>query len=198
MPVGSGSLSFQDEHTDHRASPARARQRRRSASTSGDRDRHHAETGPTASRARRRRDLAAAGLGSKIVNPPPRSKATPQSNSDQARFRKVDASACPIFAGRLIRGSQERPEPEWLQRRLKAIGLRPINTLVDITNYIFYDRGRPLLSMTPTSSKVRFWRGSAGQGVVFQGARTARSMRSMRDMCVHRRRPRVLRSLGGR
>ena len=36
------------------------------------------------------------------------------------------------------------PSPEWLQRRLKAIGLRPINALVDITNYISYDRGRPL------------------------------------------------------
>jgi phenylalanyl-tRNA synthetase beta chain len=49
-----------------------------------------------------------------------------------------------VFAGRLIRGVTNGPGPEWLQRRLKAIGLRPINALVDITNYIAYDRGRPL------------------------------------------------------
>ena len=49
-----------------------------------------------------------------------------------------------MFAGRVIRGVKNGPSPEWLQRRLKAIGLRPINALVDITNYISYDRGRPL------------------------------------------------------
>src|ERR1700741_68060 len=54
------------------------------------------------------------------------------------------ASLCPAFALRLIRGVKNGPSPDWLQRRLKAIGLRPINALVDITNYISYDRGRPL------------------------------------------------------
>ena len=43
-----------------------------------------------------------------------------------------------------MRGVKNGPSPDWLQRRLKAIGLRPINALVDITNYISYDRGRPL------------------------------------------------------
>jgi phenylalanyl-tRNA synthetase beta chain len=51
---------------------------------------------------------------------------------------------CPAFALRLVRGVKNGPSPEWLQKRLKAIGLRPINTLVDITNFITYDRGRPL------------------------------------------------------
>ncbi len=50
----------------------------------------------------------------------------------------------PIFAGRLIRGVKNGPSPEWLQKRLKAIGLRPISTLVDITNYFTYDLNRPL------------------------------------------------------
>ena len=45
---------------------------------------------------------------------------------------------------RIVRGVKNGPSPDWLQRRLKAIGLRPINALVDITNYIAYDRGRPL------------------------------------------------------
>lgn len=53
-------------------------------------------------------------------------------------------SLCPAFALRLVRGVKNGPSPEWLQRRLKAIGLRPINALVDITNFITYDRARPL------------------------------------------------------
>src|ERR1700689_1425461 len=51
---------------------------------------------------------------------------------------------CPAFALRLVRGVKNGPSPDWLQKRLIAIGLRPINTLVDITNFITYDRGRPL------------------------------------------------------
>ncbi len=51
---------------------------------------------------------------------------------------------CPAFALRLVRGVNNRPSPDWLQKRLTAIGLRPINALVDITNFITYDRGRPL------------------------------------------------------
>jgi phenylalanyl-tRNA synthetase beta chain len=53
-------------------------------------------------------------------------------------------SLCPAFALRLMRGVKNGPSPEWLQQRLAAIGLRPINALVDITNFITYDRGRPL------------------------------------------------------
>ncbi len=53
-------------------------------------------------------------------------------------------SLCPAFALRLVRGVKNGPSPEWLQKRLMAIGLRPINALVDITNFVTYDRGRPL------------------------------------------------------
>jgi phenylalanyl-tRNA synthetase beta chain len=53
-------------------------------------------------------------------------------------------SLCPAFALRLVRGVNNGPSPDWLQQRLTAIGLRPINALVDITNFITYDRGRPL------------------------------------------------------
>jgi phenylalanyl-tRNA synthetase beta chain len=53
-------------------------------------------------------------------------------------------SLCPAFALRLVRGVRNGASPDWLQKRLTAIGLRPINTLVDITNFITYDRGRPL------------------------------------------------------
>src|SRR5580692_7136664 len=51
---------------------------------------------------------------------------------------------CPGFALRLVRGVKNGPSPEWLQRRLTSIGLRPINALVDITNFMTYDRARPL------------------------------------------------------
>ena len=53
-------------------------------------------------------------------------------------------SLCPAFGLRLVRGVKNGSSPEWLQKRLMAIGLRPINALVDITNFITYDRGRPL------------------------------------------------------
>jgi phenylalanyl-tRNA synthetase beta chain len=53
-------------------------------------------------------------------------------------------SLCPAFGLRLVRGVKNGPSPAWLQRRLTAIGLRPINALVDITNFVTYDRGRPL------------------------------------------------------
>ena len=55
-----------------------------------------------------------------------------------------DAKLCPGFALRLVRGVKNGPSPEWLQKRLTSIGLGPINALVDITNFMTYDRGRPL------------------------------------------------------
>ncbi|MFP4538600.1 MAG: phenylalanine--tRNA ligase subunit beta [Dichotomicrobium sp.] len=59
-------------------------------------------------------------------------------------FDAKTADACPVFTGRTIHGVKNGPSPEWMQKRLRAIGLRPINALVDVTNYISYDRARPL------------------------------------------------------
>ena len=56
----------------------------------------------------------------------------------------LKAKGCPHFAGRVIRGVTNGPSPAWLQARLKAIGLRPISALVDITNFFTYDLNRPL------------------------------------------------------
>jgi len=55
-----------------------------------------------------------------------------------------DSKLCPGFALRLVKGVKNGPSPEWLQKRLTAIGLRPINALVDITNFVTFDRARPL------------------------------------------------------
>ncbi len=91
------------------------------------------------------RDLAAAGLG-KLTRDTvkPVKGGFPNPVPIKLDFSKETKTACPVFAGRLVRGVKNRPSPEWLQRRLKAIGLRPINALVDITNYISVDRARPL------------------------------------------------------
>ena len=91
------------------------------------------------------RDLAAAGLGKLRKDAvKPVKGAFPNPIPIELEFDKDTADACPVFVGRLVRGVKNGPSPDWLQRRLKAIGLRPINALVDITNYISYDRGRPL------------------------------------------------------
>jgi len=90
------------------------------------------------------RDLAAAGIGTfKERTPKPVKGEFPCPASVKLDFGQTH-SLCPAFALRLVRGVKNGPSPEWLQKRLKAIGLRPINTLVDITNFITYDRGRPL------------------------------------------------------
>jgi phenylalanyl-tRNA synthetase beta chain len=91
------------------------------------------------------RDLAAAGLGTlkdRPVHPVPGQFACPV--SVELAFDHTDRHLCPAFALRLVRGVRNGPSPDWLQKRLRAIGLRPINALVDITNYLTFDRGRPL------------------------------------------------------
>ncbi|MFD1695544.1 phenylalanine--tRNA ligase subunit beta [Roseibium aestuarii] len=89
------------------------------------------------------RDLAAAGLGKlkersreqiKGAFPCPVSVTL---DNDGTEF-------CPAFGLRLVKGVKNGPSPKWMQDRLMAIGLRPINTLVDITNYLTFDQGRPL------------------------------------------------------
>ena len=86
------------------------------------------------------RDLAAAGLGS-LKTPP----VLPVRGTFPSPITvRIEApEMCPVFAGRLIRGVKNGPSPEWLQRRLMAVGLRSINRLVDVTNLIAYDRCRP-------------------------------------------------------
>jgi phenylalanyl-tRNA synthetase beta chain len=87
------------------------------------------------------RDLAAAGVGvlkDLSVTPVPGRFDCP------IAIRLDGSDACPAFAGRLIRGVKNGPSPAWLQARLKAIGLRPISALVDVTNLLAYDRARPL------------------------------------------------------
>jgi phenylalanyl-tRNA synthetase beta chain len=87
------------------------------------------------------RDLAAAGMGKlreKQIKPVKGMFPCPVSVTIE------NPELCPGFALRLVRGVKNGPSPEWLQTRLLAIGLRPINALVDITNFMTFDRSRPL------------------------------------------------------
>jgi phenylalanyl-tRNA synthetase beta chain len=87
------------------------------------------------------RDLAAVGLGrlkDPAIAPVPGQFPCP------IEIRLPAPQACPAFAGRLIRGVKNGASPGWLQQKIKSIGLRPINALVDVTNLITHDRARPL------------------------------------------------------
>ncbi|UWU14290.1 phenylalanine--tRNA ligase subunit beta [Rhizobium sullae] len=89
------------------------------------------------------RDLAASGLGTLKARPAP-SFAVEGETPVKVRLDLDDEKLCPGFALRLVRGVKNRPSPKWMQQRLLAIGLRPINALVDITNYMTFDQGRPM------------------------------------------------------
>ena len=91
------------------------------------------------------RDLAAAGLG-KVITPEVEVLPGAFESPIKIEMKLGDdvADACPYFVGRYVRGIKNGPSPKWLQDRLLAIGLRPISALVDMTNYITFDMGRPL------------------------------------------------------
>ena len=90
------------------------------------------------------RDLAACDLGKLKEKPIHAAKGSYPCPIDIKIAYEGNDKPCFAFAGRVIRNVKNGPSPEWLQKRLKDIGLRPINALVDITNFISYDRARPL------------------------------------------------------
>ncbi|MCY1665087.1 phenylalanine--tRNA ligase subunit beta [Rhizobium sp. SL86] len=89
------------------------------------------------------RDLAASGLGTLKAPKVPALPIEGETPVDVI-IDLDDERLCPGFALRLVRGVKNGPSPVWMQQRLKAIGLRPINALVDITNYMTFDQGRPM------------------------------------------------------
>ncbi|WP_373005733.1 phenylalanine--tRNA ligase subunit beta [Hyphomonas sp.] len=87
------------------------------------------------------RDLAAAGAGRFIRSD---AKKVPGSYDCPVEIKLEASDACPMFAGAMIRGVTNGPSPDWMQARLKAVGIQPRSLLVDVTNYISLDRARPL------------------------------------------------------
>ena len=90
------------------------------------------------------RDLAAAGLGTLKLPVAPNVIGSGVTNTDVLLDLGEDKDLCPGFALRLVSGVTNGPSPKWMQKRLISIGLRPINALVDITNFMTIDQGRPL------------------------------------------------------
>ncbi|MEE9272482.1 MAG: phenylalanine--tRNA ligase subunit beta [Robiginitomaculum sp.] len=137
------------------------------------------------------RDLATAGLGKWIT---PDVKSVKGSFPCSLKIEINAPDACPVFAGRVIKGVKNGPSPKWLQDKLKAIGLRPVSALVDITNFVTYDRARPLhvydLSKLTGTVRARF-----GKGEIFD-ALDDKKYSCTKDMCVIADDARVL-GLGG-
>lgn len=126
------------------------------------------------------RDLAASGLGRLVGG-----AIMPHAGSGMCPV-KVTIEApelCPGFALRLVKGVNNGPSPKWLQQRLIAIGLRPISALVDITNFVTFDRGRPLhvFDANKVAGNLTVRRARDGEKVL---ALDGREYTLTPDMCV--------------
>ncbi|WP_170369853.1 phenylalanine--tRNA ligase subunit beta [Ruegeria arenilitoris] len=113
------------------------------------------------------RDLAARGLGTlkqRDYAPVPGDFESPI----KVTIDDDTLDGCPHFTGRLIRGVKNGPSPQWLQDQLKAIGLRPISALVDITNYMTFDSNRPLhvFDADKVKGNLRVHRAKGGEKLV--------------------------------
>ena len=121
------------------------------------------------------RDLAAAGLGTLRTRAPRAIEgAFPCPTAIHRDLSAEDAHLCPAFALRLVRGVKNGPSPDWMQKRLRAIGLRPINALVDITNYLTFDRGRPLhvFDLAKLHGDLHVRRAARGESILALDGRT--------------------------
>ncbi|MDU8927790.1 phenylalanine--tRNA ligase subunit beta [Alisedimentitalea sp. MJ-SS2] len=113
------------------------------------------------------RDLAARGLGT--LKPEKTAQVEGQFDSPiNVTIDEDTRDGCYVFAGRLIKNVQNGPSPEWLQQRLKAIGLRPISKLVDVTNFFTFDMNRPLhvFDADKVKGDLRIHRAKGGETLV--------------------------------
>jgi phenylalanyl-tRNA synthetase beta chain len=83
-------------------------------------------------------------FGKPLRRPPASPAEADERSTDVARVVIEDFEGCPRFAARVIRGVKIGPSPDWLRRRLEAIGLRSINNVVDVTNFVLWELGQPL------------------------------------------------------
>ncbi|MBT9371415.1 phenylalanine--tRNA ligase subunit beta [Rhizobium sp. CSW-27] len=121
------------------------------------------------------RDLAASGLGT-LKQPKAPALSVAGETPVDVIIDLDDERLCPGFALRLVRGVKNGPSPAWMQKRLKAIGLRPINALVDITNYMTFDQGRPMhvFDAAKVKGNLTVRRAKEGEEVLALDTRTYR------------------------
>jgi len=114
------------------------------------------------------RDLAARGLGTLKPAKTAQVKGTFESPIKVTIDEDASTNGCEVFMGRLIKGVKNGPSPEWLQQRLRAIGLRPISALVDITNFFTIDANRPLhvFDADKVSGNLRVHRAKGGETLI--------------------------------
>lgn len=119
------------------------------------------------------RDLAASGLGT-LKQPKAPSFKVDGETTVEVTIDLDDERLCPGFALRLVRGVNNGPSPAWMRARLKAIGLRPINALVDITNYMTFDQGRPMhvFDAAKVKGNLSVRRASQGEEILALDTRT--------------------------
>ncbi len=105
----------------------------------------------------------------------PKSKAAKAEGkaSDFASVEIADADLCPRYAARIVRGVKIAPSPEWLAKRLKEIGQRPINNVADITNYVLHELGQPLHAFD--LSKLN------GRKIIVRRARAGEKLQTLDD-----------------
>lgn len=110
------------------------------------------------------RDLAARGLG-QMIDLPVEPVAGSFPSPIQVSIDDDTLDGCPVFYGRVIRGVKNGPSPQWMQDLLKAVGLRPISFLVDVTNYFTYDTNRPLhvFDADKVAGNLRVYRAKGGE-----------------------------------
>lgn len=88
---------------------------------------------------------AAPLLKTKLRDPrPPRFKSSPHRTSSIVDVAVLDESACPRYVARVLDQLKVLPSPDWIKQRLSSIGIRPINNIVDVTNFVLYEYGQPL------------------------------------------------------
>jgi phenylalanyl-tRNA synthetase beta chain len=113
------------------------------------------------------RDLAARGLGT--LKPCPTPAIAGKFTSPIGVSIDADTlEGCPVFYGRVIKGVKNGPSPDWLQALLKAVGLRPISMLVDVTNFFTMDQNRPLhvFDADKVQGNLRVHRAAGGETIM--------------------------------
>ena len=86
----------------------------------------------------------AATFGKKFVPPVVKETGNDENANDYVTVEVADKDLCPRYCARVVKNIKIGPSPKWMQRRLSSVGIRPINNLVDITNYVMLEYGRPM------------------------------------------------------